>query len=250
MKVTVLWSVTPCRLVYRYQRFRGICCLHLQGRRVCNALSSYTASYTKRQSSPGCVYRSDFEPCSAPSARSRSRSEVRPFSRNNARTRQCRLQVAKCASGRKMFRACVLGKMSPHFYTQCSFPLKKCSLWDGRTKGRRVTVLYWRWRQWVPLKRRHLTTVCASSENITSRKSVFSSVSPSACHFECRSWRQMCFSLRRLSHFLCQFFVWWRIPEKKNGSSLHVKLKVILDPYGLKLNSFYSFLCEAPKCQI
>jgi hypothetical protein len=27
----VFWIVTPCRVVVRYQRFKGPCCLHLQG---------------------------------------------------------------------------------------------------------------------------------------------------------------------------------------------------------------------------
>jgi hypothetical protein len=31
LKIVVFWDVTPCTLVNRYQRFGGICCLHLQG---------------------------------------------------------------------------------------------------------------------------------------------------------------------------------------------------------------------------
>jgi hypothetical protein len=30
-KVKVFWVVTPCSVVVRYQRFGGLCCLHLQG---------------------------------------------------------------------------------------------------------------------------------------------------------------------------------------------------------------------------
>jgi len=30
-QVEVFWVVTPCSVVVRYQRFRGPCCLHLQG---------------------------------------------------------------------------------------------------------------------------------------------------------------------------------------------------------------------------
>jgi len=29
-QVEILWVVTPCSVVVRYQRFRGPCCLHLQ----------------------------------------------------------------------------------------------------------------------------------------------------------------------------------------------------------------------------
>jgi hypothetical protein len=29
---TVLWDVTPCRVVEWYQRLGGTCCLHLEGR--------------------------------------------------------------------------------------------------------------------------------------------------------------------------------------------------------------------------
>jgi hypothetical protein len=31
MKITIFWAVMPCSLVVHYQRFRGKCCLHLQG---------------------------------------------------------------------------------------------------------------------------------------------------------------------------------------------------------------------------
>jgi hypothetical protein len=30
-QVEVFWIVTPCGVVIGYQRFRGTCCLHLQG---------------------------------------------------------------------------------------------------------------------------------------------------------------------------------------------------------------------------
>jgi hypothetical protein len=30
-KIAVTWVVAPCSLVEVYQRFRGPCCLHLQG---------------------------------------------------------------------------------------------------------------------------------------------------------------------------------------------------------------------------
>jgi len=30
-QVDILWVVTPCSFVVGYQRFRGPCCLHLQG---------------------------------------------------------------------------------------------------------------------------------------------------------------------------------------------------------------------------
>jgi hypothetical protein len=33
MNDTVFWYVMPCNLVERYQRFRGFCSLHLQGRK-------------------------------------------------------------------------------------------------------------------------------------------------------------------------------------------------------------------------
>ena len=31
MKITIVWNVASGSLVHRYQRFGGICCLHLQG---------------------------------------------------------------------------------------------------------------------------------------------------------------------------------------------------------------------------
>jgi hypothetical protein len=34
IKIMVSWVVTPCSLVYMYQRFGGICCLHFEVRRV------------------------------------------------------------------------------------------------------------------------------------------------------------------------------------------------------------------------
>lgn len=34
MKIAIFWYVTPCILVGSYKRFRGICCLHFQGRKI------------------------------------------------------------------------------------------------------------------------------------------------------------------------------------------------------------------------
>jgi hypothetical protein len=34
INITVVWYVTPCNLVGKYQFLEGICCLHLQDRRV------------------------------------------------------------------------------------------------------------------------------------------------------------------------------------------------------------------------
>jgi hypothetical protein len=34
VKIMVLWDVTPCNLVGRYQYFGGMCCLHHHGTRV------------------------------------------------------------------------------------------------------------------------------------------------------------------------------------------------------------------------
>jgi hypothetical protein len=31
IQIEILWVVTPCSVVVGYQRFRGPCCLHLQG---------------------------------------------------------------------------------------------------------------------------------------------------------------------------------------------------------------------------
>lgn len=34
MKIIISWYVTPYIIVGSYQRFRGICCLHLQDRKI------------------------------------------------------------------------------------------------------------------------------------------------------------------------------------------------------------------------
>jgi hypothetical protein len=36
IKTAVFWYVTPCDLVHGYQRLRGTCCVHLQGRKHWN----------------------------------------------------------------------------------------------------------------------------------------------------------------------------------------------------------------------
>jgi hypothetical protein len=33
IKITIFWDVTQCSLVNMYQYFKGICCLHFQGRK-------------------------------------------------------------------------------------------------------------------------------------------------------------------------------------------------------------------------
>jgi hypothetical protein len=56
MRMAVFWVVAPCSLVEVYQRFRGPCCLHHQGR--CKLLPDYTALQPRRQPSsysPPCV---------------------------------------------------------------------------------------------------------------------------------------------------------------------------------------------------
>jgi hypothetical protein len=61
IQVEVVWVVTPCKVVVGYQRFRGPCCLHLQGEvntheistcsRLCFTDRNVTSTYTHNPSS-------------------------------------------------------------------------------------------------------------------------------------------------------------------------------------------------------